>query len=92
MAERAVNLPSRGADPVPPGGGGSNVLEQRVAHLEADVGEMKSDLKAIRSDLTRIIADMAYLKGRVEMVPTSIQLVGFAVAVFVAAGVLQLFQ
>lgn len=90
MAERAVNLTPVGAST--PGGGGSDMLEARVAHLEADVSEIKSDMKAVRSDLTRLIADMAYLKGRVEMVPTSIQLVGFAVAVFVAAGVVRLFQ
>ena len=99
LAERAVNLTSKGGEPAPPGGGGLDMLEQRVARLESDFSEVRSDIRAIRETLdslrdgmTRITADVAYLRGRIEMVPTAILLVGFAVAVFVAAGVLQFFQ
>jgi hypothetical protein len=68
------------------------MLEERVARLEVDMTEVKADLKAIRSDLAGLKSDLSYLRGKADQMPTTLQLIGFAVAVFVAAGVLQLFQ
>jgi hypothetical protein len=68
------------------------MLEERVARLEVDMTEVKADLKAIRSDLASLKGDLSYLRGKADQMPTTLQLIGFAVAVFVAAGVIQFFQ
>lgn len=68
-------------DGEPPGG---DMLEARVKHLEEDVREVKTDLKALRQDVAEI-------KGHLRAMPTTIQLLGFVVAIFVAAGVMKLF-
>ena len=68
------------------------MLEERVQRLETDLAEVKADLKAIRADIHSSKADLSYLRGRAEQMPTTLQLIGFAVAVFVAADVLQIFQ
>lgn len=75
-----------GAGGSPKGGGGSDdMLEARVGRLEEDVKELKSDMKAVRSDLS-------YIKGRLDAMPTTIQLLGFVIAIFVAAGVAKFFM
>lgn len=53
---------SRGHKGPHDGGGGDDMLEMRVKHLEEDMKEVKSDLKALR-------ADVSELKGRVAMLP-----------------------
>lgn len=67
-------------------GGGTfdDMLEARVQRLEDDMKEARADLKAIRSDLAEV-------KGRLAAMPSTIQLLGFVVAIFVAAGVLKYF-
>ena len=64
------------------GGGGDNSdgMQGRVLRLEDDVKEIKADLKAA-------LKDLAYLRGKADSAPSTLQLIGFAVAVFVAAGV-----
>lgn len=64
------------------GGGTFDPMEARVTRLEDDMKEIKSDLKAIRGDLS-------YLRGKVDSMPTTLHLLGFAIAVFVAAGLLK---
>jgi hypothetical protein len=66
-------------------------MERRVEALEASIKETRDDMKALRADLHAMRSDLSYIKGRMESLPTSIQLLGFAIAVFVAAGVLQFF-
>ena len=68
----------------PDGGDTFDHMEQRVARLEEDMKEVRSDLKAMRSDLSEI-------KGRLNAMPTTIQLIGFVIAIFVAAGVTKMF-
>jgi hypothetical protein len=64
----------------PPGdGGGYDAMNARVGRLEDDVKELKADVKTIR-------ADVNYIKGRLDSMPTTIQLLGFVIAIFVAAG------
>ncbi|MBE7186534.1 MAG: hypothetical protein INR68_19240 [Methylobacterium mesophilicum] len=65
----------------PPGG---DQLEKRVEILENDMKELKADMKALR-------LDVAEVKGMLKTMPTTIQLIGFAVAVFVASGLVKLF-
>lgn len=69
MAERAVNLPLKGGDLSSPGGGGVDMLEQRVARLEADMVDVKAELKGLRSDIVDVRTDLSELKGTVKMLP-----------------------
>lgn len=50
---------------------------------------MDSKLDTIIGDISSLRTDLAYLKGKVDSMPTSLQLLGFAVAVFVAAGLIR---
>ena len=59
-------------------------MDARVDRLEDDMKELRANLKAIRSDLQ-------YVRGRLDAMPTTIQLLGFMVAIFAAAGVTRLF-
>ena len=67
------------------GGGDGSGLFTRLDRLERSVASLDQDNKGIRSDL-------AYIKGKLDGMPTTLQLVAFAVAVFVAAGVFQFFR
>jgi hypothetical protein len=66
------------------GGGTFDGMEPRVARLEDDMKEIKSDLKAIRNDLS-------YLRGKVDSMPTTLQLLGFVIAVLAIAGLAKYF-
>jgi hypothetical protein len=48
----------------PPGGPHDPLMEARIARIEDDVKELKADVKALR-------ADGAWLKGRLEQLPTT---------------------
>lgn len=61
------------------GDGTFDSMEARVTALEKDMSEIKSDLKAIRTDLS-------YLRGKVDAMPTTLQLLGFVIAVLAIAG------
>jgi hypothetical protein len=74
--------------------GGGQVLdpmELRVKRLEDDMSELKTDVKAIRTDLSALRNDTSYIRGRLDAMPTTIQLLGFVVAIFVAAGLTRYF-
>jgi hypothetical protein len=47
------------------------MLEARVAHVEEDVKELKTDMKTVVKDLGSLRQDLAYLRGRVEQLPTT---------------------
>lgn len=66
------------------GGGTYDAMEARVKNLENDMSDVKSDLKAMRSDLS-------YIRGRLDSMPTTIQLLMFVIAIFVAAGLTRYF-
>jgi hypothetical protein len=59
------------------GGGTSDGMEARVKRLEDDGKELRQDLKTIMRDLAEI-------KGRVNAMPTTWQMVGFVVALCLA--------
>lgn len=59
------------------GSGTSDGMEARVKRLEEDGKELRQDLKTIMRDLSEI-------KGRVNAMPTTWQMVGFIVALCVA--------
>lgn len=73
-------LPERSAPLQGSGGGGTlDPMEARVERLEEDVKELKADMKAIR-------ADTAAIRGQLGAMPTTIQLLGFIIAVLALAG------
>ncbi|MEQ9634778.1 MAG: hypothetical protein RLW68_01705 [Devosia marina] len=59
------------------GGGTYDGMEARVKRLEDDGKELRQDLKTIMRDLAEI-------KGRVNAMPTTWQMVGFVVALCLA--------
>ena len=59
------------------GGGTYDGMEARVKRLEDDGKELRQDLKTIMRDLSEI-------KGRVNAMPTTWQMVGFVVALCLA--------
>ena len=48
-------------------------------------------MKEIKSDLKKVLVDLSYLRGKADAMPTTIQLIGFVIAIFVAAGVTRYF-
>jgi len=59
-------------------------MENRISRLENDMTELKADMKTA-------LKDLAYLKGKIDAMPTTLQLIGFAIAIFAAAGVTHYF-
>jgi hypothetical protein len=59
-------------------------MEIRVKRLEEEAKEVREDLKTIRTDL-------AYIRGKIDSLPSTMQLIGFAIALFVAAGIARYF-
>ena len=55
-------------------------MEPRIAALESDMKEIKSDLKTV-------LVDLSYLRGKVDAMPSTLQFIGFAIAIIAAAGV-----
>ena len=89
MAQPKERPSDRDPTPVGPlaaGGGSDNIggMETRVAALESDMKELKADLKALR-------VDVSYIRGRLDSMPTTLHLLGFVVAIFVAAGLTRYF-
>lgn len=71
------------------GGGTYDGMETRVRALEEKFDKVDSKLDAILKDVSGLRTDLAYLKGKADNMPTSLQLLGFAIAVFIAAGLLK---
>jgi len=44
-------------------------------------------MKELKVDMKTALKDLAYLRGKVDNLPTTLQSLGFAVAVFIAAGI-----
>ena len=80
------------------GGEAFDPMDYRIERLEGDVAEIKADMKAMRGDmgslrgeLASLRADMSYIRGRLDAMPTTIQLLGFVIAIFVASGLTRYF-
>lgn len=58
--------------------------DKRFDKLDAKVERVQDSVNSIRTDLARI-------EGRLNAMPTTIQLIGFVIAIFVAAGLLKYF-
>ncbi len=71
-------------------------ITRRVGRIEDDYKEIRSDLKALRTETNAVRIDLAEIKGRIDgidkrfaHIPTSLQLIGFAVAIIVASGLMR---
>lgn len=61
------------------------------ADLEARVGKLETQFEKIDGKLDAVRIDLAEVKGRVSSLPTTLQLIGFIVAIFVASGLFRAF-
>jgi hypothetical protein len=73
------------------GGEAFDPMDFRIERLEGDMAEVKADIKALRVDVGLLRADMSYIRGRLDAMPTTIQLLGFIIAIFVASGLTRYF-
>ena len=73
------------------GGEAFDPMDFRIERLEGDMAEVKADIKALRVDVGLLRADMSYIRGRLDAMPTTIQLLGFVIAIFVASGMTRYF-
>lgn len=71
--------------------GGMNELRTRVAVLEQAHGRYSKDMELLLREMQALRSDVADMKGYIRALPTTLQLLGFVVAVFAAAGVTRLF-
>jgi hypothetical protein len=69
------------------GGGGGGTYDG----MEARVAALEKVFEKVDTKLDTIIRDMSYLKGKVDAMPSTLQLLGFVIAIFVAAGVTRYF-
>lgn len=75
------------------GGGDSGDMDTRIERLEAGMIDVKASLTRIEATLTKMDdrgrkseIDIAELKGRVSQLPTTLQMIGFVLAVLAIAG------
>lgn len=68
----------------PPSGG--DELEIRVSALEATSKRIEDKLDKIIDKVSKVEIDVARLDGKVSTLPTTLQLLGFVVAVLAIAG------
>ena len=68
-------------------------LKQRMARVEEkldtvvrDIAQLTSQVEKLAEAIGSLTKDVAYVRGHLESMPTTIQLLGFIVAIFVAAG------
>lgn len=73
------------------GGGTFDGMEARVKALEDRYEKMDSKLDTIIKDIGSLRTDLGYLRGKVEMMPTTLQLGGFVLAVLAIAGLAKYF-
>jgi hypothetical protein len=66
------------------GGGAFDPMDFRIDRLEADMSELKADMKAM-------LKDVSYIRGRLDAMPTTIQLLMFVIAIFLASGLTRYF-
>jgi hypothetical protein len=85
---------------IAPGGGGSyddpmearlTRVEDILVRLEPAVGRIDAAVTKLTDSVHKVEIDLAELKGRVSQLPTTLQLLGFIIAIFAAAGPLKYF-
>jgi archaellum component FlaC len=71
------------------GGGTFDDMEARVKALEDKFDRIDGKLDRLVNEAVDLKVAVAKLTGRVDSMPSSLQLLAFAIAVFVAAGLLK---
>ena len=61
-----------------------------IAAIQRDVAWVRSEVKDLVTSGTKMREDIAELKGRVSQLPSTVQLIGFVLAVLAFGGVLRL--
>jgi hypothetical protein len=69
------------------GGGGDGTFDD----MEGRVTALEKAFEKVDSKLDTIVRDTSYLKGKIDAMPSTLQLLGFVVAIFVAAGIARYF-
>ncbi|MGV8937008.1 MAG: hypothetical protein ACOH2J_07770 [Allorhizobium sp.] len=88
---RAYNIASDQNPKSGGGNGGGGSLEARVTALEDKFERIDAKLDAIGRDVADLIREMSYLKGRVDSMPSTLQMLGFVLAVLGIAGLAKYF-
>lgn len=88
MSDNIHWLDPKDKAPLKSGGGGGTFddMEPRVAALEATAKKTDEKLDKLLDKLGKIEVDLARLDGKVSTLPTTLQLLGFVVAVLAIAG------
>ncbi len=73
------------------GNGGDSSLEARVASLEDKFERIDAKLDVISRDVSGLIREVSYLKGRVDAMPSTLQMLAFVLAVLGIAGLAKYF-
>ncbi len=63
-------------------------MEDILVRLEPAVGRIDTAVTKLTDSVHKVEIDLAELKGRILQLPTTLQLLGFVVALFVAAGLM----
>ncbi|MBB3144200.1 archaellum component FlaC [Phyllobacterium trifolii] len=63
-----------------------SILKGDVSGLKGDVSGLKGDVSGLKGDVSGLKEGVAYLKGRIDQLPTMLQLLGFVLAIFAMAG------
>ncbi|MBA8900310.1 hypothetical protein [Phyllobacterium sp. P30BS-XVII] len=81
---RSADGPLKSGD----GGGTFDGMETRISKLESNLIDIKVFLARIEENLESVAssADVKELKGKVDGLPTTLQLLGFVIAVLAVAG------
>jgi len=65
---------------------GVNTSAQLLAGVQKDLGDLKRDVSDVRKELTEQGKALSRLDGRVGALPTTLQMIGFVLAVLALAG------
>ncbi len=74
-----------------PADGGDPGMEARLSAVEASVARIGPALDRLEAGMRKLELDVAEIKGRVSQMPTTLTLVGFALAVLAAGGLMKHF-
>jgi len=64
-------------------------VEERLASVDDGQRKLREEFVELKGRIAAVDGRLQGIEGRFAFIPTSVQLLGFAVAVFLAAGVLQ---
>lgn len=66
-------------------------MEARVAALEKQFDKLDGKIDTLLKETANLRTDLAYIKGKVDAMPTTLHLLGFVIAVLGIAGLAKYF-